>query len=392
MSHPRNQENRPFLPPFFFTAQNTAHSTCFACFVVWSLLSLLPFPIASAQEVKQPWTDKLFEVKDKNGNDVVIKSHDFGTVAHGTTVVYPFVVYNPFNETVHIAGVSSSCSCVTPFLEKQSLQTYEKAVILVQFNADKFSFDKSATITVEIDQPYPATAYLHIKGYIRPDITFTPASINFGLVPEGKETFRNLEVVYSGSNAHWRITGVESPCDFLSGSPVETDARPGQITTKVRIVVSDKAPKGRFSERVHIQTNEDGRKGSVPLLVEGTVPGGITVSPPVVFLGYLLPGQEAVKDVAIRSDRAFEIVAIECDAPNITLTVPGPGKKRIQQIPIAIRVPAEAKSEKILVKAKVVTDIPELVATVPIMAEIKEPVVIPPPGPEQKTPETELPP
>ncbi|HBT78088.1 MAG TPA: hypothetical protein DEB39_14460 [Planctomycetaceae bacterium] len=330
-----------------------------------------PFPAASGQEDQTPWPDRLFVGK--------IMEHDFGTVAHGTKVVYRFLMENPYVPDVHIANVYSSCGCTTPIIEKETLQTHEKGSILAQFNADVNQFSKSATITVVFDKPYPATATLTIKGYIRPDITFTPESVNYGLIAEGKESVRHINFVYSGKDSAWRLVEAKSPVEFLTAKVIENKpVASGQIHAKVEIKVNPDlpgVPKGRFSERVTLITNEGGlRQGTIPVLVEGTVPGGISVNPPAVFLGFLKPGATAKKEVWIRSDKKFTVTAIKCDEPAIKIAFDAEAKPAFRHhLPIGIQVPDDAGGKKYLVNVEVETSEPGLKAAFPVQAEIGQP-------------------
>lgn len=320
--------------------------------------------VLRAEDKRIPWQNKLFDSME----------HDFGTVAHGTKAVHFFVMENPYAEDVHISNVYSSCTCTTPYIQKKTLRTYEKAILLAQFNADVNTFSKSATITVEFDKPERATAVLQVKGYIRPDITFTPDSVRFDVLKEGIASTRTVNLRYSGPNSAWRLIEASSPVGFLDAKVVSNELSGGNILSKIEVTVKPDAPKGKFSERVMLISNENARdrRSQIPLLVEGTVPGGISVTPPVLFLGFLKPGETVVKDVQISSDKPFLVTSATSEEPAVSITLEHLTKPmRHQLLPVRIEVPEDITDAKYQVLIKVETDKPDLKTSFYAMAEVR---------------------
>lgn len=356
--------------------------SCGGIVVFFCLFSPFFLPAQNADSEMSPvahWSDRLFETK----------SHDFGTVARGTKAVYHFKMTNPFVEDVHVASINSSCACTRLTLEKSLLKTREETFLIAEFNADQNNYHKSATISIEIDKPFPATVLLSVKGYIRPDVTFTPAQVNFGPVKEGTAASRTIEVTYSGPSSNWRIANLLSPVEYITGEILETKPSPtGGVLTKLKIDLADTAPRGRFSERLILQTNEQGRQGNIPLLIEGSVPGNISVNPNSVFLGFVPPGGESVRDVAIRSDKPFTITKLTSDNPAITVLVPNADKPRMRyQVPVKVLVPEDYTGENIVAKIDVETDDPKMKTTFTALAEMPaKPAAEPPKPAAEKNP------
>ena len=120
----------------------------------------------------QEWAQKMFKITD----------HDFGTVARGAKAEVAFVFENIYMEEVHVAGVRASCGCTTPRVENGTLKTYEKGAIVAHFNTDTFLGQRGATLTVSIDQPFPAEVQLHVRGFIRNDVVVEPGSVQVGSI------------------------------------------------------------------------------------------------------------------------------------------------------------------------------------------------------------------
>ena len=162
--------------------------------VGWLLLATMT-PVASAQS----WARKMFKTT----------SHDFGTVAKGSKSEFDFEFQNIFEEDIHVAGVRSSCGCTEPHVTKQTLKTWEKSSIHAVLNTRTFIGARSATLTVIIDQPFYAEVQLSVRGYIRSDVLFTPGSVAFGEVEQGRGAERTVSVSYAG-RSDWAIVDVRS--------------------------------------------------------------------------------------------------------------------------------------------------------------------------------------
>ena len=274
------------------------------------------------------------------------RKFDFKTVAKGTKSEHRFILNNPYVENLHIASVSSSCTCTTPFVldDKKELQTYEKTAIVAHFHTEAFEGLKVATITVMIDRPQRAEIQLQVQGTIRSDISMSQKEIRFGSVNQGQGAERTVDVVYSGAAANWRIVDFSSSNKNLSGEIVEEKPELGKITTKVKIKLAADTPQGTINERFCMISNDPDMRRELPILVSATVGKVLTVTPPVQFLGYLKPGVPSVqKETVIRGTDRFKITKIECDDPNVEIKfTPDPDAlKTFYLIPVVFKNPLE---------------------------------------------------
>ena len=282
------------------------------------------------------WTQGVIKEADRR--------FDFKTVAKGTKSEHRFVLYNPCAENLHIAGVSASCTCTTPFIldNKAELQTYEKTAIVAHFRTEAYEGLKTATITVVIDKPQYAEIQLHVQGNIRSDVAMTPSDIRFGSVKEGQGAERTVEVAYTGGRADWRIVNFTSPNKNLSAEIVDVKPELGKTTTKVKVKLAADAPSGIINERFCIVSNDSDLWRELPLLVSATVGKVLTVTPQTQFLGYLKPGEASVqKETLIRGTEHFKITKIECDDPNVEIKfTPDPDASKIfYHIPVVFKNP-----------------------------------------------------
>jgi hypothetical protein len=261
------------------------------------VLALLTVSPLSAQE----WARKMFKVTD----------HDFGTCARNATAEYKFVFENLYMEDVHIAGVRTSCGCTTPTVENATLKTYEKGAILAHFNTDRFLGQRGATLTVTIDKPFYAEVQLHVHGTIRNDVVVEPGSVQLGEVDQGTPAAKKVKVNFTG-NSNWSILEVKSANPLIKAQAVESGRGNGQVNYDLNVSLDPKAPVGYVNGYLMLVTN-DAQRTEFPVLVEGRVDAGVSVSPAALFMGVVQPGQKVTKQLVVKSKKPFKILAINCD-------------------------------------------------------------------------------
>jgi hypothetical protein len=306
---------------------------------------------------------------------------DFKTVAKGVHAEHRFVLKNPFTEPVHIAGVTSSCSCTSPYIldGKDEIQTYEETAVVARFRTDLYEGLKSATLTVVIDKPYRAEFQLNVHGEIRADISIEPNLVKLDNIKDGEEVTRTLNIVYTGSNSAWKIVDFKSNNEHLTGKMLEFQPTLGKITAKVQVLLDAKTPRGHFIDRLFLVTNDHESRREIPILVQGTVGTVINITPQTVFLGYLKTGEESpVRSVIIRGTKPFRIKKLLCDNPKVEINYTpqeDSPPKIIYKIPVRYTNPAEGEGSpadgKMRAEIKVETDIPDLIPAFYVTMAVK---------------------
>jgi hypothetical protein len=302
-----------------------------------AITSTLP---ANAQE----WARKMF--KDTN--------HEFGTVVRDSKTEYAFVLENLYMEDVHVVSVRTSCGCITPRIQNDTLKTYEKGAIIAHFNTDTFSGQRGATLTVTIDKPYYAEVQLHVGGYIRTDVMVDPGSVQIGSVDQGVAANKKVNVNYTGGNSGWKIVDVKTSNPNIKAEIAETNRYYGQVNYALQVHLDDKAPAGYLHDQVILVTN-DPQSPQIPVLVEGRVEQSVSVSPSALFMGVVQPGQKVTKQLVIKSKKPFKVLAVTCDDKSFEITVPASdAAKPVHLIPVTFL--AGADLGKVVKTIKIQTD------------------------------------
>jgi hypothetical protein len=271
----------------------------------------------------QEWAKKMFPVA----------SCDFGTVARGAKAEYRFVFENLYMEDVHISHAYASCHCTSVRVENPLVKTYEKGAIVATFNTASFSGQRGATITVVIDRPYYAEVQLQDRGFIRTDVEVQPGSVLFGSIDQGTGYEQVANVNYGGGRTDWQIVGVKSSNPHITAQAAETGRNYGQVSYNLKVHVDRTTPAGYLNDYVMLVTNDGGQQ--IPVLVEGRISAGVTVSPAALFMGVVQPGQKVTKRLVVTGKKPFRILSVTCDDKSFKFEVPKDGApSNLHQIPV----------------------------------------------------------
>jgi len=327
--------------------------------IILSFLSVLALGISTTDVCAKQWARQMFKVT----------KHDFGNVAKNSLTEFRFDLSNIYMEDVHIASVTSTCGCTTPRIEKKTLKTYERGAIIAHFNTDRFTGSKGATLTVTIDRPYYAQVQLHVKGYIRSDVVFSPGSVNLGTAEEGQPVERTVSVrLYNGGQ---RILKIESPNPSISVKPVLRSQSYSGSTYDLHVRSEGDIPPGYINDRLLLTLSGSQRK--VPLEVAGRVTTGITVSPSALFLGVVEPGRKITKKLVVHGRTPFRVTRVLCDDNSFSAELPQDGiAKRTHVIPVTFMAREGDQTGRVTRKIQIETDtgrtMPELAAHAVISA------------------------
>ena len=289
--------------------------------------------------------------------------HDFGTVARGAKAEYEFVFSNIYLEDVHVASVRTSCGCTSARIANASLKTYEKGAIVATFNTPSFLGQHGATITVVLDKPFYAEVQLHVSGYIRSDVVFEPGSVQIGDLEQGTATEAESDRQLR------RPQRLEDRRRPRHQQPPFRRPRGNRPQRRPSVLRNDRPrrrqlPTGYVNEYLMLVTN-DPQATQIPLLVEGRVLPGVTVSPSSLFMGVVEPGQKVTKQLVVKGKKPFRILSITCDDKSFTFgKVADKTPKTLHLVPVSFV--AGKTSGKVNRTIKIETDLgestPELAA------------------------------
>ncbi|MBU4398582.1 MAG: hypothetical protein KKE86_04520, partial [Planctomycetes bacterium] len=131
---------------------------------------------------------------------------------------------------------------------------------------------------------------------------------------------------------------------------------------KVRVDAS--APAGYLNDHIMLVTNDD-RDGQIPVLVEGRILPGISVSPTALFMGVVQPGRKVTKQLVVKGKKPFRILEISCDDESFQFHASADqSPKQLHLVPVTFQAGDEAGKvvETIRIKTDQGETTPELTA------------------------------
>ena len=263
----------------------------------------------------QEWARKMFKEFE----------HDFGTVVRGAAPEHRFVIENVFKEDIRIESVNSSCGCTSVSLEKRQLKTWEKAELVARFNTVGFSGQRQATVTVRFSAPYTGEVQLQIRGNIRTDVQIAPGDINFGTVNPASSPRQTVEVRKFGS-ANWRIVDVRSTFPHIGVSLSETQRDQNRVNYLLSAAIKPTAPAGQLQGELVVVATDGNQEIKLPIQFTGKVVATLQVSPPVLDLANVKPGETVTKKVILKAEQPFRVKDVTCE--NAAFTVQADGESR----------------------------------------------------------------
>jgi hypothetical protein len=279
----------------------------------------------------QQWAENLFTQK----------AFDFGPVARAAKVEHTFVLKNNTKQTVHIAGVRSSCGCTQPRVLKDTAAPGEEATVVAAFNTRGFTGTHGAWVTVSIDRPQYAEVRLRIDGYIRTDIVVDPGQVSLGAVGLGKGKEKSVKINYAGRN-DWKIADVKSNSPYVEANAVETTRSNGRVSYDLVVKLKDNAPVGYVNDELSLITN-DRKATRFPVKVDGLVVANLTISPSPLMLGTVQPGQTVKRQLIVKGAKPFKILEISADVPGFTFE-PSDEAKLVHIVPVIFKADTAAQS------------------------------------------------
>lgn len=264
---------------------------------VWAFAWSVPYSLPA-----QDWARKMFKEFE----------HDFGTVTRGANVEHRFVIENVYVEDLEIESVTSSCGCTNVSLSKRHLKTWEKGEVIAKFNTVGFSGARQATLTVRFSRPYLAEVQLQVKGVIRTDLQVAPGSIEFGTLAANAGARQSVEIRRFG-NPNWKVLDVRSAYSHIGVTLKEIQRDSHRVSYLLSAGLKPTAPPGLVQGELVVIARDGNQDLKIPIPFSGQVVSTLQVSPPVLDLPNIKPGDVVTRKIILKAEKAFRITDVTCD-------------------------------------------------------------------------------
>jgi len=303
--------------------------------LVWlsavALCGLAPFLGAASAAQELDWAQKMFSELE----------HDFGTVARNADVRHRIYIRNLYQETVHIADLSSSCGCTTATASAKVIPSGESVYLELVLDTKNHSKQKDPNIDVRLtfDGVNYKVVRIPLRAYIRTDVVMQPGAADFGSVDLGAGAVQRLSIAYAG-RPDWQIREVRTGRECLKAAVQEKLRGGGRVDYELVVQLDPNAPEGALRDQVVLVT-DDPAAPFVPVTVTATIEPDIVVATPVLQLGVLKPGVPKSMTAVIRGRKPFAIERIECDSNRECFKVKlSRDPKSVHTLPLTVTPPA----------------------------------------------------
>jgi hypothetical protein len=293
--------------------------------VVWTALAIPP---AGAQD----WVATAFPER----------AFEFGTVARGSKLLHSFKVLNRTNQEIHIADFRTKCGCTEVRIGAREIPPGTLTTIEATVDTTKFEGFKASGLTLVIDRPSVVEVDLNLTCFIRGELTLTPGQIDFGIVRHATEPTVTATMNYHGMRPDFAINRMVTRSGDVSVKSKEISrSAGGPAQFLLTATLNPSAPNGPFREEVTIYTN-DPAVPTLPVTVTANVQSAVTVSPAVLNLGRVRPGEVVKKTVLVRSAQPFKLIELKPSDEDLSATPDPDGSRPLHMVNLTFKAPARS--------------------------------------------------
>ncbi len=270
------------------------------------------------------------------------RAHDFGTVAKGSKVRHSFKLVNTTDREIHIESWKTKCGCTEVRVGAREIPPGTQTVIEAVIDTTNFVGYKASGLVLVLDRPIRAEVDLNLTCFIRADLTLNPGQVDFGVVNRSKGPKVELTLTYAGTQADWAVTDMRTISDHFVAELSELSRSPGgPATYRLTATLRPSAAVGFLKDEITLKTN-DPTGPTVPVSVSAVVQSNVTVTPSVINLGRVRPGDSLQRTIVVRSAQPFKVAAVRPSKPEITLPVAPDPSRPTHALTFTFKAPAQA--------------------------------------------------
>ncbi len=289
--------------------------------------------LAARPAAAQEWVSSIFPER----------SFDFGTVARGSKVHHAFRLINRTDQEVRIVNWRTKCGCTEVRVGARVIPPGTQTVVEAVIDTAKFEGPKPSGLTLVLDRPTFAEVDLNLHCFIRGDITLNPGQVDFGIVARSARPTVSMNLAYAGGQPSWGITKIQtqSPHVSLTAKVLDGDASgDGRVRYALTATLDPKVGNGLFKDEVTLYTN-DPASPTIPISVTANVQSAVTVSPKIINLGRVKPGDIVKKTVLVRSQQPFKLTTLKSSKDDLAASPDPEGTRPLHTVQLTFKAPSK---------------------------------------------------
>ncbi len=271
------------------------------------------------------------------------RAYDFGTVARGSQIRHAFLVVNRTNSDIRIANWRTKCGCTDVRVGARVIPPGTQTTVEATINTTNFQGYKPSGLTLTLDRPNWVEVDLNLTCYIRSDIVTNPGQLDFGIVRRSaKLPSTSLTMTYAGGRSDWSIQQMKTQTAKVKAEAKEIGrTADGQINWLITATLQPAVTTGYFKDELTLVTNDTPAQ-TIPISVVANVQTATSVTPSIINLGRVRPGQTISRPnaVHVRSSSApFTITKLTATRPELKPAEPKPGSLSDHAVTLTFKAP-----------------------------------------------------
>jgi len=265
------------------------------------------------------------------------RSFDFGTVARGSKILHSFKLLNRTNQEIHIADWRTKCGCTEVRVGSREIPPGTQTVIEAVLDTTRFQGYKASGLTLVIDRPNFVEVDLNLSCFIQSEIILNPGQVDFGIVHRGSKPTVLLTMNYNGVRPDFAVARMQTRTGDVTAKVQRSSEGNSQFILSA--VLSPTLGTGVFRDQITLFTNDPGAP-AIPISVSANVQSDVTVSPSVLNLGRVRPGDVIKKTILVRSSRPFKLLELKASKNDLSATPDPDGPRPLHTVNLTFKVPA----------------------------------------------------
>jgi hypothetical protein len=263
---------------------------------------------------------------------------DLGTVARGSRVLHSFRLINRTNQEIHIADWRTKCGCTEVRVGAREIPPATQTVIEAVIDTTKFQGFKATGLTLVLDRPSYVEVDLNLTCFIQGEVVLTPGQVDFGIVRRGTTPTVTLTMNYMGSRPDFAVKRVRTRTSDVTGKVQRVSEGVAQFV--LTATLSPTIETGYFRDEFTLSTN-DPAVPTIPISVSAQVQSAVTLSPSVLNLGRVRPGQVVRKSVLVRAAQPFRLTDVKAgnNDPSLSASPDPDGARPMHTVNLTFKAP-----------------------------------------------------
>ena len=267
------------------------------------------------------------------------RSHEFGTVARGSKVRHSFPIVNSTNEILHIKSWRTKCGCTDVKVGAREIPPGTQTTLEAVIDTTNYTGYKPSGLILSLDQPTPIDIDFNLTCFIRTDLTLAPGQVDFGVVNRSSAPEAQLSLIYAGTQADWAISSAFTISEHITAN-LQSQGRSaaGPVSYHLTVKLNPSVPVGYFKDEITLKTN-DPTGPTIPISVAAIVQSNVTVTPSVINVGAVRPGETVQKTFVVRAAQPFKVIAIESNRSELALAAAPAESRPLHALQFTFKAP-----------------------------------------------------